>query len=449
MDNRWNILLTPETFRKRTKTIPIDKRNPFEQDYGRLISSAPIRRLQDKTQVYPLEQSDYIRTRLTHSLEVSNIGSSIGTSIEKILIEKELYDPELSNQLSSLLRVAGLIHDIGNPPFGHFGEEAIKDFFVKFFNTNQLIGLSKQEKEDYINFDGNIQAFRILRRLYWFKDENSFNLTFPVFATITKYPANSIDGNKGKKTNEIRLKKYGYYPSEEADYKAISETLKLNLKRHPAAYLLEAADDIAYCAADIEDGVKLGAISYEKIKDVFTEKLDNNKDLIEIFDKIYQSTDKNIGDSLMFATQQLRVIAQGKMIDGVISTFVSNYEKIMTGEVEDELLYLSNASDIRQAFKELGKIVYNDKQITQIELAGWEAIQGLLGIFISGIMEETPQSSRLYRNISSSYRYIFEKYPNQSTSDQYNKIQLIVDFISGMTDSYAISLYQRLKGIKL
>ena len=230
---------------------------------------------------------------------------------------------------------------------------------------------------------------------------------------------------------------------------AISETLKLNLKRHPAAYLLEAADDIAYCAADIEDGVKLGAISYEKIKDVFTEKLDNNKDLIEIFDKIYQSTDKNIGDRLMFATQQLRVIAQGKMIDGVISTFVSNYEKIMTGEVEDELLYLSNASDIRQAFKELGKIVYNDKQITQIELAGWEAIQGLLGIFISGIMEETPQSSRLYRNISSSYRYIFEKYPNQSTSDQYNKIQLIVDFISGMTDSYAISLYQRLKGIKL
>lgn len=440
---------TPETFRKRTKTIPIDKRNPFEQDYGRLISSAPIRRLQDKTQVYPLEQSDYIRTRLTHSLEVSYIGSSIGTSIEKILIEKELYDPELSNQLSSLLRVAGLIHDIGNPPFGHFGEEAIKDFFVKFFNTNQLIGLSKQEKEDYINFDGNIQAFRILRRLYWFKDENSFNLTFPVFATITKYPANSIDGNKGKKTNEIRLKKYGYYTSEEADYKAISETLKLNLKRHPAAYLLEAADDIAYCAADIEDGVKLGAISYEKIKDVFTEKLDNNKDLIEIFDKIYQSTDKNIGDRLMFATQQLRVIAQGKMIDGVISTFVSNYEKIMTGEVEDELLYLSNASDIRQAFKELGKIVYNDKQITQIELAGWEAIQGLLGIFISGIMEETPQSSRLYRNISSSYRYIFEKYPNQSTSDQYNKIQLIVDFISGMTDSYAISLYQRLKGIKL
>ena len=181
--SRWEELLTPATFRNRSPQTSFDGRNPFESDYGRLISSSPIRRLQDKTQVFPLEQSDYIRTRLTHSLEVSYIGSSIGTSIEKFLFEKGYLDKEkYTGHLSSLLRVAGLVHDLGNPPFGHFGEEAIQQYFKDFFRDNPSIKLNDAEKNDFVNFDGNVQAFRILRRLHYFGDEYSYNLTYPSLA---------------------------------------------------------------------------------------------------------------------------------------------------------------------------------------------------------------------------------------------------------------------------
>lgn len=452
MDTRWKTLLCDETFTPRSETIDADGRNPFENDYGRLISSAPIRRLQDKTQVFPLEQSDYTRTRLTHSLEVSYIGSSIGTSIERALREnKELDDGKYLGYISSLLRVTGLVHDIGNPPFGHFGEEAIQDFFSNFFQKNSYTCLNDQEKADFIYFDGNVQTFRILRKLYWFKNKYSFNLTYPLFATTVKYPSNSIEGNKKGEAQEIRLKKFGYYISDQAEYQKINKALNLNNKRHPLVFLMEAADDIAYCAADIEDGVKLGAIDYETVHRAMEENLKTNRDLIENFDDIYKCTDVSIGNRLTIAIQQLRVKAQSKMIECVIATFLSNYNQIMDGNFQEELLFAGSASDIRRTFKELGKIVYTDKKIIQTELAGWEAIQGLLSIFVPAILRhKNGIDDRLYRNISSSYRFIYEKYAKESHSnDQYNRIQLVVDFISGMTDSYAISLYQKLKGIKL
>jgi dGTPase len=350
-----------------------------------------------------------------------------------------------------LLRVAGLVHDIGNPPFGHFGEEAIQDFFFDFFQENNFTCLNEQEKKDFICFDGNVQAFRILRKLYWFKNEYSFNLTFPLFATTIKYPSNSIDGNQKKKAREIRYKKFGYYISDEAEYQKINNALNLNNRRHPLVYLMEAADDIAYCAADIEDGVKLGAIGYDAILEVMEKNLTANRYLINDFETIYKGTDANIGNKLTIAIQQLRVKAQSKMIECVLKTFLDNYEVIMSGDFQEELISACDATDIRTTFRELGKIVYDDKKITQTELAGWEAIQGLLSIFIPAILsEDNGINRRLYRNISSSYRYIYEKHSKEShPNEQYNKIQLVVDFISGMTDSYAISLYQKLKGIRL
>ncbi len=458
MKERWTELLEPYTFRDRHKRLEFDGRNPFENDYGRLISSSSIRRLQDKTQVFPLEQSDFIRTRLTHSLEVSYIASSIGLSIEKYLIESNKLDENLKGHLSSLLKVAGLVHDLGNPPFGHFGELAVQQFFKDLFAKDEdkyKKMLNPQEQADLINFDGNVQTFRILRRLHYFGDEFSFNLTFPSLASIIKYPLNSLEGNQGKET-DVWKKKFGHFISEKESYQEISQKLKLNNLRHPIVYLLEAADDIAYCAADLEDGVNLGITSHEDIRKVFKKNLDYNSDLNEVLDKLYEDIVIKGNDKLNVVVQNFRVKAQAKMIEHVIQSFKDNYESIMTGKLSKELLYESKAKDIRESFKKLQYIVFDNKKIMQTELAGWEAIYGLLDIFVNGILspefspDNNNRENRLYKNISTSYRHIYEKYgAKYYDREHYNKIQLVVDFVVGMTDSYSVSLYQKLKGIKL
>jgi dGTPase len=451
---KWELLIQDKRFRDKSSSITSDGRNPFENDYGRLISSAPIRRLQDKTQVFPLEQSDYIRTRLTHSLEVSYIASSIGQSIENFLINKKK-DLKLERQgyLSSLLRVAGLVHDLGNPPFGHFGEEAVKKFFKDYFLDNDT-SLNDMERADLIYFDGNVQTFRILSKLYYFGDEYGYNLTYSSLASIIKYPSNSLEGNK-KPCTEIAKKKFGYFVTETETYKKINDWLKLKHRRSPITYLLEAADDIAYSAADIEDGVKLGIISIEKIKEIFKENLSTNKDeVLTDLSKIENnlSQGKNIDPSLI--VQKFRISTQRIMIQEVINSFIENYDDIMNGELENELIDISKAKDIRNSYKKLQSIVFNDKSILKKEIAGWEAVYGLLKIFVTASKSENFRStgnnyeSRLYNIISTSHRKVYEdveKYTNQ----EYKKLQLVVDFITGMTDSYAINLFQELKGIKL
>lgn len=450
---RWKLLLGGKRFRGKSTTSESDGRNEFENDYGRLISSAPIRRLQDKTQVFPLEQSDFIRTRLTHSLEVSYIASSIGQSIEKHLLDVKDIDPTQKGNLSSLLRVAGLVHDLGNPPFGHFGEEAIKKFFKDYFENNET-ALNDLEKSDFENFDGNVQTFRILSKLAYFGDEFGYNLTFSSLASVIKYPSNSIDGNKNPYT-EIAKKKFGYFVTETEKYKEISDYLKLRNKRSPIVYLLEAADDIAYSAADIEDGIKLGIINISKVKEIFSQNLDSNKDeVLGYLESLIQEYDgkKYIDDSLII--QKFRIFTQRKMIESIIEGFKENYDEIMLGEFESEIIDKSTASDIRKSYKKLQYSIFNDKTILKKEIAGWEAIYGLLKIFVKATNSTdfkptgNTYESRLFNIISSSHRKVYEDVENYPVNE-YKKLQLVVDFISGMTDSYAINLFQELKGIKL
>ncbi len=454
---RWARLLLDQTFRDKSPRQPFDGRNPFEGDYGRLISSSPIRRLQDKTQVFPLEQSDFIRTRLTHSLEVSYIASSIGLSIEKFLFEEKYLNEDYKGHISSLLRVAGLIHDLGNPPFGHFGEEAIRTFFKDYFSKpKHKIGFENQEIQDLIHFDGNVQTFRILRKLQFFKDKYSFNLTFPSLASIVKYPCNSISGNEGRDAKHVTFKKFGYFTSEAEDYKIISEALGLNNKRHPITYLLEAADDIAFCAADIEDGVKLGLIDFNKIRTVFKRNLEEDSKLLERLDSLYKEFSSFENEQLFLTVQNFRVMTQGIMIGAVIECFKNNYDTIVEGDFPDELIQKSSAKEIRQSFKDLQVIIFDTKKIMETEIAGWEVLYGLLEIFIPICLSPNFKASgnnkeaRLYKLISSSFRYIYENFNmHDNVSKQYKRVQLIVDFIAGMTDSYALNLYQKLKGIKL
>lgn len=451
---KWDLLLGEKRFREKSSTSSDDGRNPFENDYGRLISSAPIRRLQDKTQVFPLEQSDYTRTRLTHSLEVSYIASSIGQSIESYLLDIGDISQEQKGYLSSLLRVAGLVHDLGNPPFGHFGEKAVIKFFKDYFRNKTDLPLSDEEKADFENFDGNVQSFRILSKLYYFGDEYGYNLTYSSLASIIKYPSNSLEGNKGKGGN-IATKKFGYFITEKDRYEKINQSLNLNNKRSPVVYLLEAADDIAYSAADIEDGVKLGIINIDQVRKIFEQNLGENKDVVlREFDKLIKEYEASESIDTSIIIQKFRIFTQRIMIEQIIATFKNEYQNIMNGTLENEIIDISKASDIRRAYKTLQTIVFSDKNIIKKEIAGWEAIYGLLSIFVkaseSSDYKENGNTyeSRLYNLISSSYRHVNSKIEGYS-NDKYKQLQLIVDYISGMTDSYAINLYQELKGIKL
>lgn len=458
--NKWELLLSDKRFREKTTLLDTDTRNPFENDYGRLISSSPIRRLQDKTQVFPLEQSDYIRTRLTHSLEVSYIASSIGQSLESWLIDKGDIKETKKGHLSSLLRVSGLIHDLGNPPFGHFGEEAVKKFFVDYFNTTEFKKrnagekiLTAMEKADFKNFDGNVQTLRILSKLYYFGDSFGYNLTYSTLASSIKYPCNSLEGNKGD-NEKIAKKKFGYFITEKSTYDKINDYLYLNNKRSPIVYLMEAADDIAYSAADIEDGIKLGIVNIEDVRKIFSDHLEDNKvEVLETLDNLI--TDKNSGiidESI--AIQKFRIYTQRIMISNIIECFKSKYEIIMEGLLEDEIIKVSGAKDIRKAYKMLQYKIFDDSKILKKEIAGWEAIYGLLKIFVTSSESEKFRSqgnnyeSRIYKLISAGHTYVYENIETYENLE-YKKLQMIVDFISGMTDTYAINLYQELKGIKL
>lgn len=351
--------------------------------------------------------------------------------------------------------MAGLVHDMGNPPFGHFGEEAIKHFFSGYFGTGHTDGLSSKERADFENFDGNVQTFRIMSKLYYFGDEFSFNLTYSSLSSIIKYPSGSKEGNQGKNYPEIAKRKFGYFVTEEGKYKEISKYLQLNNRRNPVAYLLEAADDIAYCAADLEDGVKLGIIRIEEIRQVLSSKLKDNRDKVlkDFEDLCARFKDEGkLKDSLII--QNFRILVQRDMISAIIDCFRDNYSDIMEGKFEHELLEKSQASDIRGAFKELQSIIFSSKSVLKKELAGWEAVNGLLEIFVKASSSENFKSggntyeSRLYNIISTNYRRIYESKETYK-NEKYKRIQLVVDFISGMTDRFAIDLYQELKGIKL
>lgn len=451
----WNLLLGEKRFREKSATIDSDARNSFDRDYSKLVFSAPVRRLQGKTQVFPLPDDDYPRTRLTHSMEVSFLGGSIGRSIESILINKGEIDSAHVGYLPSLLRVAGLIHDLGNTPFGHFGEKAIGDFFKNFFKNHPDCVLLPIEKADLENFDGNVQTFRILTKLHFFGDNLSYNLSYQTLSSVLKYPVDSITGNKGNSAENISYKKYGYFQSELDEFNTIVDYLHLGNNRNPVTFILEAADDIAYRSADIEDSVKQGVCSIEEVveyvESILIGKPNSNiiKDAYLRLNKEYAGLNSKIKNRLF--AQKIRVFTQQIMIDAVIKAFDANYKDIMDGSFNNELLKASSANDINIAFKELfNNVVLKDKSITRLEIAGYKAISGLLGLFVPAVLDEKSKpgsfNDHLVNMISDEQRYIFEKYSKRTP---YNRLQLAVDYVSGMTDSFAIDLFQRLEGIRV
>lgn len=449
-----------------------DLRSEFEKDYHRIIGSASFRRLQDKTQVFPLDKSDFIRTRLTHSLEVSSFAKSLGQNIgENILLYKKEpgFTPRMKEDICSILQCAGLIHDIGNPPFGHFGELAIREWFERNLPVLKFHGepidqmLTERMREDLYHFEGNAQALRLVSKLHFLVDEHGMNLTYALLNTIVKYPvaSNEIDPKSGN----IKDKKLGYYLADAEIFREIQEATGTNGRRHPLTFILEAADDIAYKTADIEDAFIKGFISYHKLLEELTElqvmygKSDANTfNPARLLDELYlRGKDKHVEDPEEYAIKNWIVRVQGFLINCATYGFTSNYNEIMAGEYEHDLFYHTFAEKLMDMLGDLAfREVFTSDTIYRMEVAEATMIDYLMDRFVSAVIKYDDKEEkmgtldiRMVSFISSNYKNAYH-FQAQGKSDEerlYLRLLLVTDYICGMTDSYAKRLYQELKAI--
>lgn len=431
-------------------------RSRFQRDFDRIVFSSAFRRLQDKTQVFPLPENDFVHTRLTHSLEVSCVGRSLGNAVGIQLIQRH---PEIAGAYSSfdfgeITAAACLAHDIGNPPFGHSGEDAISEYFITGGGKELLAKFDCDKKrKDLTSFEGNAQGFRILTKLQNPTVQGGIQLTFATLASFVKYPKESIvtflDKDKGCLHNEKFYKKHGFFQAEKEIFLLIAEKCGL-LKnaqtdnsicysRHPIAFLVEAADDICYRIMDLEDGYRLGLISFKETEELMMNIIDKTSL------KNYDKREKN--DKIGY----LRANAIGRAIDQTASVFLDNENEILNGNYNSSLLSEIQAAKALYEIKEISKEkIYAFKPVIEREAAGFEALGGLLDYFIRAVNDKKENSA------SKRSKAILQLLPSQflgedgnPEDDLYERILKITDFVSGMTDSYAISLYRKIKGISL
>lgn len=446
----WDNLLNPERRRTTTK-VAEDKRSEFERDYDRLVSSSSLRRLQDKTQVFPLERHDFVRTRLTHSLEVSTLGRSFAIDVVRTLSEKGIQDlRDKETQIAAILSTICLAHDIGNPPFGHFGESAIRSWFHK---RRTEFTLTVPQLNDFLLFEGNAQGFRILTYLQCLNDEYGLNLTYGTLASYHKYTASSteVDSNKGRSRHKV-----GYYTSESKVFSAIQDRTGLNGARHPLAFLMEAADDIMYSTVDLEDALKKRVIHFDIILEALDVALKGTSHvyIVEAIRRVWRerrSEGWSHREADQIACHNLKILAVGRMFRACVDAFVNNYTSIMEGKFDDALIDKSTASDLHAVLKKVAQDqVYSSQAVALQEVIGAKVIHTLLDRFVPALMSSKRTNpgtleGKLFNLISVSLREL-NRIHGKGLSDNYDQLQLVTDFVCGMTDAYAHSLYRRLEG---
>lgn len=472
----WEQLLSTQRYRtgKIAKSNgKSDLRSEFEKDYHRIIGSASFRRLQDKTQVFPLDHSDFVRTRLTHSLEVSSIAKLIGKQVCMQVLEQQrspVEDAPDSLKVIEILNCAGLLHDIGNPPFGHFGESAIRNWFEKNLSHLDYKGkplmawLDEQQAADLLYYEGNAQALRIITKLHRLTGRSGMHLTSGVMDTIIKYPVNSLEktaeDKKEKKQRSLLRKKVGYYQSETKQFLEIKQNTGTMGCRNPLCFILEAADDLAYTFADLEDGYKKGLYSYEQLLDVIEAAQDERgaallRQGLEEGRQLKKTSEKGF-DPYQHAVFTWLTKKQLFSISGVSDAFLKHYDDIMNGVFEQELIAVSREGVLIGELKEFAfERVYNDAAILKLELMGNEIITFLLDRFMDALlpydsglkMSEIQEKyiDLLSGNYLNTYQYTAQG--KEEGERLYLRLLLGADFVAGMTDSYAIRLYQELKGI--
>lgn len=440
----WNQLITLKRLNKPEQTSgnPDIDRTQFQRDYDRIIFSSPFRRLQNKTQVFPLPGSIFVHNRLTHSLEVASVGRSLGTMLSIHLKNDPQYrDNVLLGEIGNIVATACLAHDLGNPSFGHSGEKAISYYFAEGEGKKYLKDLTLEEIADVTNFEGNANALRILTHNFNGREESPFSLTYSTIAALIKYPCESTAS--GDKTR-IYKKKYGFFQSEKETYLEIARELGIIRKedapiayyRHPLSFLVEAADDICYKIIDLEDAHRLKIFNAKEISDLLMPLLGGDLEVQKArLDKIQDANDK---------VSLLRAKAISNLIMAFNEAFIQNHDRIMNGTLN---VPLSDCLDegLRKQLDFIDKIsvekVYNYRSVVEKEIAGYQTINGLLGAFVPAMLSEKPShyDKKLLQLIPNQYQPM--------TNDTYTKIQSVLDFISGMTDLYAIELFRKIRGI--
>lgn len=466
----WNTLLST----KRMREIPgsykksADLRSEFEKDYHRIIGSASFRRLQDKTQVFPLDKSDFIRTRLTHSLEVSSFGKSLGQNIGENILKYRPdsgFTPQMKEDICHILQCAGLIHDIGNPPFGHFGESAIREWFERNLVKLEFKGrpieeiLTPQMREDFYHFEGNAQALRLVTKLHYLVDENGMNLTYALLNTIVKYPVPSTGIDKT--TGNIKDKKMGYYYADRKVFEEISKETGTFTNRHPLTYILEAADDLAYKTADVEDGFVKGYISYhalrEELRKLNPESAESRFDALATLERLYaRGVEKGVRNPESYAVKNWIVRVQGFLISCATYGFTSNYDAVMAGEFKKDIFYGTFGEKLMDLLGEIAyRQVFCSRDIYRMEVAGAVILDFLMDKLVHAVLyydtDRKPESIdiRILSFISDNYLNAYKHQAEGKSEAErlYLRLLLVTDYVCGMTDSYAKRLYQEMNGI--
>lgn len=435
----WKSLLSAQReYREYKKT---DIRNAFQRDYDRIIFSNIFRRLQNKTQVFPLPGSQMVHNRLTHSLEVASVGRSIARLVSKTICDKfgndflnEIYDIDI------IVSSACLAHDLGNPPFGHSGEETISSYFTDGPGQKLKDMMPEYQWSDLASFEGNANAFRQLTHQFAGRRQGGMSLTYATLATLVKYPYLSY--NKGGK------KKYNVFYSEKETFKKVMDGCGIPCldennfvyARHPLSYMMEAADDICYLILDMEDAHKRGIVATQKIDRFFTSFFKKEETwFFERKESIYETvTDDN--ERMAF----LRATVINKLVECVAKVFIDNYDDIMNGNFEKALVshlpdHEKNAMEKCREFSL--KNIYKHPTVVKVELTGFNVIGSLVDEFVNAALE--PQKIYNKKLLS----LIPEQFKNNE-DDLYSRVQVVLDYISNMTDLYAVQLYKDLRGIR-
>ncbi len=441
----------------RPEANPDAARTSYIRDYDRIIFSSAFRRLQNKTQVFPLPGAVFVHNRLTHSLEVASVGRSLGKAAGDAIADRHFsgggtHASFYRHELPSVIASACLAHDIGNPPFGHSGEDAIRTYFreLEGAQRRQLEdALSPNQLADFAKFEGNANAFRLLTHSYNEPEPGGYKLTLATMASIVKYPCSSLQGFN-KAAGRLSVKKSGFFDSERHTYGQMASALGIPqlegtdgvFARHPFVFLVEAADDICYRIIDLEDAHRLGILSLQGFKDLFLpffERESGYDGIDYVLGKLGRIVDDN---------QQVQFIRAkwiGLMIGKLTAAFLDAEQALLAGTLEKSLLdgLEPGAGVLIDRINERSvKLVYSHRSVLEIEVAGYNVIGGLLKAFVGAVLE--PGHSRS-RNL---LQLMPRQFPIMGQS-LYHDVQSVVDFISGMTDLYALDLYRKITGITI
>ena len=442
----WEKLLSSERL-GAGKAPGTAERTAFQQDHDRIVFTSAFRRLKDKTQVFPLSKSDYVRTRLTHSLEASCVGRSLGAVVGREIIARHGLKDVESGDFGAIVAAACLAHDIGNPPFGHAGEDAIREWF----RTSGLLerhDFTPAQRADFERYEGNAQGFRIVSRLQSPANPGGLQLTSAVLATFTKYPRPSavnaeLPGKSGKK--------FGFFQQDADNFARIAQATGLierlpgtAWRRHPLAVLVEVADDTCYLIVDLEDAAKLGFVPYRDAECLLADLAGNSVSGGRL-DRLHDPKER---------IEYLRAKAIGRLLESAAAVFLENETTILDGEFDEELLEQSPVAVPLQAVLKLAKeTIYTARPALEIETAGFEVLGALLGLFTDAVeaaagVEGTRFTTR-ERMLMKLLPTQFLGHHGEPDPDPYVRLLQVADFVAGMTDSYAVDMFRKLKGFDL